>query len=233
MARSVVLIDGGHLRVLARKAGLKYDPDLIEKVAHSCVEGPTESLLRILYYDCAPYVGKAKLPISGDEREFTGSDQWLRDLARKDLFAVRRGVLKFRGFKPKRRPSVGKPLTDDDFAPDFEQKGVDMRIGLDIANFAANKSADRIVLISGDTDCIPAMKLARIAGLQVVLVSLPDRTPAPELLWHTDFDRRVGWPAGAEQAPRATKASKSSLKSDFAAASVTTARLGSAEEGAK
>lgn len=103
-------------------------------------------------------------------------------------------MLKFRGFKPKRIPIAGEPLTDDDFKPDFEQKGVDMRIGLDIASHAAQRSLDRIVLLSGDTDCIPAMKHARISGLQVVLASLPNHRVAPELLWHSDFERRIAWP---------------------------------------
>ena len=85
-------------------------------------------------------------------------------------------------------------LTDADFKPDFEQKGVDMRIGLDIAKFAKTRSVDRIALISNDTDCLPAMKHARIAGLQVVLVALPNSKPAPELLWHCDFERKVAWP---------------------------------------
>ena len=48
--------------------------------------------------------------------------------------AVRLGVLKFRGYKLKKTPVTGiAALTDADFKPDFEQKGVDMRIGLDIA----------------------------------------------------------------------------------------------------
>src|SRR5271163_1171882 len=99
--RVAVLIDGGHLRALARKGHLKYDPDFIEKVAHLCVDA-SETLLRILYYDCAPFEGTAKLPVSGTPHTFSGSDHWLRELAAKDLFAVRRGVLKFRGFKPKK-----------------------------------------------------------------------------------------------------------------------------------
>lgn len=49
-------------------------------------------------------------------------------------------------------------LTDADFAPIFEQKGVDMRIGLDIATFAERRSVERVLLVSGDTDMIPAMK---------------------------------------------------------------------------
>lgn len=188
-----VLIDGGHTRVLARQAGYTYDPNYIEKIAHAAVE-PDENVLRFLYYDCAPYIGKAKLPVSGSDREFNGSDAWLKALATKNLFAVRLGVLKFRGFKPKTIPIKPDALTDADFKPDFEQKGVDMRIGLDIANHATTKSVERIILLTGDTDCIPAMKHARISGLQVVLVTFPNRPVAPELLWHADFERRVAWP---------------------------------------
>lgn len=195
MQRVVVLIDGGHLRVLAKKAGYTYVPDYIEKVAHACVVTGEERLVRILYYDCAPYNGRVKLPISGTDFEFKGSDHWLRELAAKDLFAVRRGVLKFRGYKPKKIPLASHMLTDADFKPDFEQKGVDMRIGLDIATHAAMKSTDRIILVTGDTDCLPAMKHARISGLQVVLITLPNRAPSPELLWHSDFERRIAWPA--------------------------------------
>src|SRR6202012_3192658 len=152
-----VLIDGGHLRVLTRRADHNYIPDYIEKVAHACIQ-TDELLWRVLYYDCAPYMGQTKLPVSGQTYEFQGSDQWLKDFAAKDLFAVRRWVLKFRGYKPKHIPISRTSITDADFFPDFEQKGVDMRIGLDIATFSSSHAVDRIILITGDTDCIPAMK---------------------------------------------------------------------------
>jgi uncharacterized LabA/DUF88 family protein len=103
-------------------------------------------------------------------------------------------VLKFRGYKPRRIPISAEQLSDADFIPDFEQKGVDMRIGLDIATFSANRAVDRIILVSGDTDCIPAMKHARIAGLQLVLAELPNHRLAPELKWHADLRRPVRWP---------------------------------------
>jgi uncharacterized LabA/DUF88 family protein len=193
MIRIAIMIDGGHLRVLTRMAKRVYIPDYIEKIAHACVN-QDETALRFLYYDCAPFVGKTRLPVSGTPHEFKGSDAWLREIASKDLFAVRRGVLKFRGFKPKNIPVAAHPLTDSDFKPDFEQKGVDMRMGLDIATFCRSRSVERIVLITGDTDCIPAMKHARIAGLQIVLASFPSQKVAPELLWHADFQRRIAWP---------------------------------------
>jgi uncharacterized LabA/DUF88 family protein len=192
----IVLIDGGFLRVEAKKAKKQYDPDFIEKFALKC-KATDEDLFRVLYYDCALYTGTVKLPVSGTSHTFTASDAWLHELSRKNLFAVRRGVLKFRGFKPKKTPvttTPGAPLTDADFNPDFEQKGVDMRIGLDIAAYAANRAVDRIVLVSNDTDCVPALKYGRRAGLQTVLVQPPKVNIAPELLAHCDFKRPVPWP---------------------------------------
>lgn len=194
MKRVALLIDGGHLRVVARADGIKYDADFIERFAKECVD-EDEQLLRVLYYDCAPYAGTVRLPVSGEDKVFEGNDGWLKNLAARDLFAVRRGVLKFRGFKPRQVPMSGRPLTDDDFKPDFEQKGVDMRIGLDIATFSEKRSVERIILVSGDTDCVPAMKHARIAGLQMVLIELPGHRLAPELAWHTDIRRAAKWPA--------------------------------------
>jgi Uncharacterized conserved protein len=192
----VVLIDGGYLRARARHHNLRYDPDFIEKVARS-VALEDEDLLRVLYYDCAPFAGKVKLPVSGQVKEYTPSDEWLRELAEKDLFAVRRGELKFRGFKPKRVPVAADTLSDDDFTPVFEQKGVDMRIGLDISLYSQSRSMDRIALLSGDTDCIAAMKHARKEGIQVILVQLPGEKLSSELLAHADFRREVSWPAVA------------------------------------
>jgi uncharacterized LabA/DUF88 family protein len=190
----IVLIDGGFLRVRAVKADHKYDPSFIERFAHGC-KADDEEVLRILYYDCAPYSGTVKLPVSGKQFTFEGSDKWLEELACKDLFAVRRGVLKFRGYKPRHtRVSQSVQLTDGDFVPDFEQKGVDMRIGLDIALYSENRCADRIVLVSNDIDCVPAIKYGRKAGLQVVVVEPPHGKVARELVMHSDFKRTVTWP---------------------------------------
>jgi hypothetical protein len=55
MTRIAVMIDGGHVRVLAKRAGKTYDPAFIEKLGHKC-KASTEEIQRILYYDCAPYV---------------------------------------------------------------------------------------------------------------------------------------------------------------------------------
>jgi uncharacterized LabA/DUF88 family protein len=195
MAKKIaIMLDGGHLRVYAKRAGHNFNPNYIEKIGLACA-ATDEEIFRILYYDCAPYEGTVILPVSGKPTIFSGNDAWMHELARKNLFAIRRGVLKFRGFVPRRIPlTPAKPLVDDDFKPQFEQKGVDMRIGLDMAIMSAHRGVESIALATNDTDCIPAMKHARRSGVQVVLVVVPGYSPSPELLAHCDFSRNISWP---------------------------------------
>lgn len=193
--KTTVLIDGGHLRACASDAGKDYDNGLIEGFARACfTEG--EYVFRIFYYDAPPFRGKRTLPVSGEEKAFTGSDKWLRDLEKMDRFSVRRGTLGFRGWKPRKIPIAGPDLKDSDFKPVFEQKGVDMRIGLDIAAFAKHRSVERILLVSGDQDMIPAMKEARKSGLEVGVIQLeaPAQSLHDQIISHSDFVRLVPWP---------------------------------------
>ena len=83
-----------------------------------------------------------------------------------------------------RAPAVDG-LTDDDFSPAFRQKGVDMRIGLDIASITLKRQANIIVLVSGDADFVPAAKLARREGVRFLLDPLWQDVPR-ELLEHID-----------------------------------------------
>lgn len=205
--RTALLIDGGHVRATARRANLVYDPDFIEGFARECVNFDDEDLIRILYYDSPQYRGKQRLPVSGKEYHFKATDKWLEDLASRDLFAVRRGTIAFRGWVPKRIPIAGKEITDDDFRPNFEQKGVDMRVGLDIATLSDRGIVERIVLVSADSDMIPAMKHGRKAGIHIVAAQLP-KPPAlslyPKFLAHCDFVRDVTWPAEAKKGGKVT-----------------------------
>ncbi|MGI9275873.1 MAG: NYN domain-containing protein [Endozoicomonas sp.] len=60
-------------------------------------------------------------------------------------------------------------LTNDDFYYSVQQKGVDTRIGVDITTVTLNQYADTIVLLASDADFVPAAKLARTHGVDVVL----------------------------------------------------------------
>ena len=73
-----------------------------------------------------------------------------------------------------------------DIVPRIEQKGVDMRIGLDIDSLALKRIVDAIVIVTGDSDLVPAMKLARREGLQVFLDTLGQQFVRAELRAHAD-----------------------------------------------
>lgn len=60
-------------------------------------------------------------------------------------------------------------LSDDDFHYDLKQKGVDMRIGLDMASLTFKRQVKVIVLVTGDADFVPAAKMARREGVEIIL----------------------------------------------------------------
>jgi uncharacterized LabA/DUF88 family protein len=113
--------------------------------------------------------------------------------------------LKFRGYKPVSVP-ISAEFSDADFKPDFEQKDVDLRIGRDIATYSASRAIDRIILASGDTGSISAMKHGRKAGLQIVWMTYPEHHMPAQTLEHAEYRREVSWP---EQEKKIIKKSKS------------------------
>ena len=78
---------------------------------------------------------------------------------------------------------------DEDFEIDTKQKGVDMRLGLDVASLAFKGQVDQIVLVAADGDFGPAAKLARREGIDVVLDRMGDLRTASDLIEHVDAVR--------------------------------------------
>lgn len=193
MKRVIVQIDGGHLRAQARRDGIDYTVDFIEDFAHALLE-KQEELVRVFYYDCRPYQGEAQLPVSGETYHFKSGGGWLDELAGRDYLCVRTGMLKFRGWKPKSLPMPTNGLTDQHFRPDFEQKGIDLQIGLDLVQVIDTRAADRVILVAADTDLVPAMARARHSSVQLVGVDFPNAPLHGEILAHFDVMREVEWP---------------------------------------
>lgn len=78
-----------------------------------------------------------------------------------------------------------REITDHDVKLALRQKGVDMRIGLDIASMALKRQVDTIVLVTGDSDFVPAAKLARREGVEFLLDPLWQQV-SDELSEHVD-----------------------------------------------
>jgi uncharacterized LabA/DUF88 family protein len=188
MKKTALLIDGGWfskgLGKILNLPGRWPSAAQVVKNARSILE-PDEELFRIFYYDCEPFAREVTNPVDGSKIDyktmpaFSARKQFFFDLGQMGYVALRRGDLKARGweFSQSYRKALirGAPPatpTPRDVYPNFEQKGVDMRIGIDVATLSLKKIVDRIVLFSGDADMIPAMKLGRREGLQVFVVKL-------------------------------------------------------------
>lgn len=140
-------------------------------------------LHRIYFYDSAPLQKEVEKPLGGGSINFgatpvaTHSTQTHRALSQIPFVSLRLGELAFRGWKVKQSRLT---TTNGDSAlinashltADISQKGVDMRIGLDIAALTLKKHVEVIVLVTADSDFIPAMKFARREGAQLFLVHL-------------------------------------------------------------
>lgn len=81
-----------------------------------------------------------------------------------------------------------------DFVPDLKQKQVDIKIGLDVAWLSSKGIVERIILVTSDSDFIPAMKFARREDVQIVLVTMGHQQIKQELLVHADEIRSVTYP---------------------------------------
>jgi uncharacterized LabA/DUF88 family protein len=74
----------------------------------------------------------------------------------------------------------------EDLVPNVQQKGVDLRIGLDIARLSLRQLVEVIVVVTGDSDMIPAFKFARREGVRVYLDHLGHGVKR-DLKAHTDL----------------------------------------------
>ena len=192
MMKTMTIVDGGYFKkvvvVKHKLAHRQYTDFLYDNIR--CCEDEDEEIMRILYYDCLRYEGEQTLPISGKAKRFHGNPTEFDGLAAYDLMAIRLGELRFRGFILKQEyNNLNRLLNDNDFLASFEQKGIDMRIGLDIAHYSEKRLVDRIILISNDTDCIPAMKEARKNGVQVITVEFAGQSLHRDMVKHSDFVR--------------------------------------------
>jgi uncharacterized LabA/DUF88 family protein len=65
------------------------------------------------------------------------------------------------------------------FGREGEQKGVDLRIGLDLVTHARNGAADVFFLLSGDDDLTEAVEEAQGHGVEVIVLAVPDASDKP------------------------------------------------------
>lgn len=170
-----ILIDGGFFWQRFRKNNKRtpQPADVVNTVANvmdlvrAKTNGETNDILfRVFYYDCRPFGGEIT-DTTGNIINYSSSqgyvmkNKYLDTLCSMDKFALRLGELSFTGWK--------QDIYNQQMKPDFKQKSVDMKFGLDMATMATKHTIDKIVLIAGDSDFIAPIKFARKEGLLIYL----------------------------------------------------------------
>ena len=190
---TAVLVDAGFFLKRAQRIYGPQSPEATARQLHRMaldhlndVQGQRIArLYRIFVYDAPPAEWKGHTPIGKKFVNFGTSEfaRW-RHSFHEHLKVLRKVALRL-GHIPTTQvnwqltPDALKALigekrgwdsiTDEDFRLDLRQKGVDMRLGMDIGSLTHKRQVNQIVLISGDSDFVPAAKLARRGGIDFVL----------------------------------------------------------------
>jgi len=188
MKKVAVFVDWDNVRKgVFTEAGkrLRYkinynDTANVIKYINAFIDPGTEEVYRIFFYLTDPYGEIIDGTDYSKTNTYKHATSFIERLSIANHIAIRKGSLVPRG-----KDVNGNTI--------FIQKKVDMLLGLDIAHVSYCRLADRILIFSYDTDVVPALKVARINGLQVIFPSCPDVQPDinRELKIHSDIIREV------------------------------------------
>ena len=228
MENVAILVDGAFFIKRARYIfGSKNPKELADLLNYHCrrhlysTKGKTKNhLYRIFFYDCPPLSKKVFHPFLQKQIDLAKSPNstWRLEL-HEELKRVRKTALRlghvddvnitwaidYDKIKSLCSHKINwDQLTEKDFSMNVKQKGVDMRIGLDVASLAYGRYVDQIILIAGDSDFIPVAKMARRNGIDFILDPMKQYIK-PKLSEHID-----GIETFVDQMPRAAERSAES-----------------------
>ena len=188
---TAILVDGGFYRKRAKALwGNKTPAERADELSDYCYRHlqhnyENRRLYRVFYYDCPPVEKNIYNPITqktvslDKTPEYKWMTEFLKELKHHRKFALRMGRINDTQVhyslrsEPTKRLLRGdmniEDITIDDLELNIEQKGVDMRIGVDISSLAFKHQVNQIILISGDSDFVPAAKQARREGIDFIL----------------------------------------------------------------
>lgn len=167
MEKAGVFVDGGYLTTVLKNWGAPR-VDYHNLVRWTCSE---EVLFRTYYYDCLPY--QSAEPTPEERKRVSRTQKFFRALESGSRLTIRQGRLEYRG-----KNDRGEPI--------YSQKQVDLMLGVDIASHVVKDRINVVVIITGDSDFIPAVRFAQREGAIVRLVHGPIEGCHRDLWWLVD-----------------------------------------------
>ena len=149
--RVAIFVDGAYLDNVLRD---EFSRARIDYGALSTAMAGDSDIVRTYYYHCMPY--QENPPTQEQSERYSSMRGFVTALDRLPRYTVRLGRLAFRGL-------------DDDGKPRYEQKRVDILLGVDMVQLAAKNTIQEAILVGGDSDFIPAVTAAKSEGVVVRL----------------------------------------------------------------
>ena len=172
MSRIAVFIDGAYFDFILKNEFNSVRVNY-EKLSSELSNGL--EILRTYYYNCLPY---QNVPPTVEERDrFSKAQSFHFALSRLPRYEVRLGKLAFRGI-------------DQEGNPIFQQKQVDILLGVDLVLLSTTKQISNAALLMGDSDFLPAVKVAKEQGVLITLWHSAKHPPHNEL-WQECDERKV------------------------------------------
>lgn len=198
-----ILLDGGYLtkRLYVKLQKHATATDILNECTRlmALPEVADYELLRIYYYDAFPSSQRVMLPVSRTPLDLATTPRYRQSQSLFDQlvlmphFALRMGQVTLPPTQWRIKAAVQRaltksprPLTDHDFELNLSQKGVDMRVGMDMARLALRELVRAVIVVTADSDFVPAFKFVRREGVKVILERM-GQSGSLELQQHADI----------------------------------------------
>lgn len=149
---TAVFIDGEYLNRVLKSS---FDQMKIDYHKFAVKMADPNEMFRTYYYQCLPFVPKHN-PTDEDIRRRKSASGFHDVLRRLPRFQVRLGDLAHRG-----NDQSGNPI--------FVQKAVDVMLAVDMIQLSATRQISHAILVSGDSDFVPAVEATKQNGVIVTL----------------------------------------------------------------
>ncbi len=143
--RAAVFIDGAYLTKIL---DVDFGKPKIDLAGFSDILCGNYERLRTYYYNCKPY--QSCPPTEEERRRFASMDKFVYTLRKLPRFEVKLGRLGCIG-------------------GEFIQKRVDISLAVDLVRLSCGRMIQKAVIVTGDSDFLPAIEAAKESGVLVTL----------------------------------------------------------------
>jgi uncharacterized LabA/DUF88 family protein len=147
--RAAVFIDGAYLTKIL---DVDFGKPKIDLAGLSDILCGDYERLRTYYYNCMPY--QSSPPTEEERRRYSAMDKFVYTLKKLPRFDVKLGRLECIG-------------------GEFVQKRVDIAMAVDIVRLSCGRMIGKAIVVTGDSDFVPAIEASKESGVVVILYYSP------------------------------------------------------------